>query len=400
MKRRGQRSSTPPSPVGNTQLAAPSLEFYCGGMLFYDGPGSDLFRMLEQLEAIEELLRARSPVKARMALILLDALTDAVVFRRLQQIYEAAEEPWFRRNMPQLSRQQRFEARQNFNRRIEIVRKPTELDRWFGDGEPFIAGPDAEILKIGHRFRNAAYHEDAHNPHVVDSITRVLFGAVARLVACTQQPGVAVGSVSRPRLERLSNWGYESGPMLELRAAADAITETFVSALAVDPCELRETFADDLEARAESLRSDVGFLAEGGMEPGKIIEGVELWSQYGADEELLELQAQFDPFVVAEAAGLKEPSQELVAQTQQALVRYRERMEELEREHKQRVSLELIDAAVATSGRLRRLRESHKILAAYYEIDRSLTELEGYVHEAVLALDRHIQQQIDLARGK
>ena len=129
--------------------------------------------------------------------------------------------------------------------------------------------------------------------------------------------------------------------MLEFRAAADAVTEEFAADLSVDALEFRETLADDLEARVESLRSDVRFLAESGTDPAKIVEGVELWSQYGADEELLDLQAQFDPFVVAEAAGLDEPTDDLVEQTQKALVRYRERMEELEHEHEQRVSLDL-----------------------------------------------------------
>ena len=69
---------------------------------------------------------------------------------------------------------------------------------------------DAAILKIGHNFRNAAYHEDAHNPYVVDSVARVLFGAVARLVARMQRPGVAVGVVSQPRLDRLLRWGLRA----------------------------------------------------------------------------------------------------------------------------------------------------------------------------------------------
>jgi hypothetical protein len=36
----------------------------------------------------------------------------------------------------------------------------------------------------------------------------------------------------------------------------------------------------------------------------------------------------------------------------------------------------------------------------HHAVDESLSELEGYVHEAVLTLDRETQHQIDLTRGR
>jgi len=75
-------------------------------------------------------------------------------------------------------------------------------------------------------------------------------------------------------------------------------------------------------------------------------------------------------------------------------------MDELEREHKQRVSLALIGRATQVATRLRRLTDASRILVAYHDVDEPLTELERYVLEAVMALDREIQHQIDIARGK
>ena len=178
-------------------------------------PGGDLFLALEQLEAIRELLRVRSPVKDRMALILLDALGDALLFRRLERIYEATEEPFLRHKMPRFSRRDRFAARQRFSRRVEIARQVTELDRWVGDGDELISASDGAILKVGHSYRNGAYHEGALNATVTAAIARVLFGAVARLVARSERPGVAVGSLSDRRIEQLAAWGYDTGRMLE-----------------------------------------------------------------------------------------------------------------------------------------------------------------------------------------
>jgi hypothetical protein len=188
--------------------------------------------------------------------------------------------------------------------------------------------------------------------------------------------------------------------MLELIGAAVAATDRFINELSIDVADLRELLADDLESRVEALRSDVAFLAESGVPPATIIEGVELWSQYGADEELLELQAQFDPFAIYEASERGESREELAARAEAATKRYRERQEELEREHKQRVSLELLDRAAGIATRLRTMSDPAKILVAYHDVERPLSELEDYVDEAVRALDREIQRQIDLARGK
>ena len=369
-------------------------------MRYHQGPGGDVFLALEQLEAISDLLQAKTPVKDGMALILLDGLADALLFRRLEQVYAATEEPFLRHKMPRLTRQDRYVARQRFNRRVEIARRVTELDRWHGDGEPLIDDSDAAILKICHGYRNGAYHEGALNPLVTAAIARVLFGAVARLVGRSQDPGVAVGSISDRRIARMADWGYETGRMLELREAAVAVTDRFISELAVDVTELRELLADDLESRIESLRSDVAFLAESGIPPATIIEGVELRSHYGADEELLELQAQFDPFAIYEASERGESREELAARAEAATKRYRERQEELERAHKRRVSLDLLDRAMRTAARLKTISDTTRILVAYHDVERPLNELEEYVDEAVRALDREIQHQIDLARGK
>lgn len=161
--------------------------------------------------------------------------------------------------------------------------------------------------------------------------------------------------------------------MLNVRAAADAVAERFVSELPVRSADLREVFADDLEERAESLRDGVRFLADNTVsDPAKIVEGAELSAYYSADEELLELQDQFDLFALVES-GVTEPSEEWIKRAQEAMVRHRERMNELERQHNQRVTLGLIDRA---------------------------STLEGYVEEAVFAVDREIQRQIDIAGGK
>lgn len=362
-------------------------------------PALDLFRQLEQLEAIYDLLAAESIARAQMALILLDGLADSLIYQRLTRLYEATEDFFLRRSMPRFTQRDREIARQRFNRRVEIAAQ-TELKSFFGESPRLLTEPEAAILKVAHRYRNSAYHEGAHHAGAVSSIARTLFVVVARMIARTHPEGYMVGSIPPSRIAQLRGWGYETGPGLRVRQAAEGVCDHFSSEFEVDPLAVRETLADDLEARVASVRKDVQWLRERGVDADQIVEGIELEAHYGADEELLDLRAKLDPVALAEESGYGEPSQEKIEQMEAALVRLRERMVELEREHKRRVTLGLLERTRRVASHLRSGSETHRILGAYSEVERPLAELERYVEQAVLIIDREIERRRDLERGK
>ena len=362
-------------------------------------PASDLFLHLEQLEAIRDLLAAGSAARAQMALILLDGLADALVFRRLSRLYEATEDFFLKRTMPRFTTQDRAIARQRFNRRVEIAAQ-TELNSFFGESPRLLTEPEAVILKVAHRYRNSAYHEGAHHARVAASIAQALFEVVAEMVVRTHPDGWMVGSIPPSRIAQLRSWGYETGSGLQVRQAAEAVCSRFTSDLEADAIVVRELFADDLGVRIDKVQRDVDWLRQNGVDADKIIEGVELEAHYGADEELLNLQAKLDPLALAEESGYGELNQGQLDRTEAALAQLRERMEELEREHRRRVTLGLLERAEREASHLRKMNEMHRILETYAAVERPLAELERYVEQAVMIIDRAIQHQIDLERGK
>lgn len=362
----------------------------------------DLFLGFEQLEVIRDLLLSGSPVRARMALILLDGLADAMLFRRLEDLYDASEMPVARKlwKMPHYTRKTRLRARQYFSRRVELARQ--RVPSLFGNEAEWLSDDDATVLRVCHSYRNVAYHEDSHNPNVISSIARMQFGVVARLLAHMQPSGVMRSLPSETRVQQLAEWGYEPGTWLNDREAADAVANHLSGAVALDTSLLSVTFADDLEDRADALREDVRFLSENAVdEPERLIEGAELATFYSADEELLELQDQFDPYWLggdqSESGGV---SQESMDRVFAAVNRHYERMNELERQHTRRVTLRLIDEATETAERLRSMTEPTRMLVTYREVDFPLSELESYVGQVVEAVDREIERQDDIRRGK
>jgi hypothetical protein len=75
-------------------------------------------------------------------------------------------------------------------------------------------------------------------------------------------------------------------------------------------------------------------------------------------------------------------------------------MDELEKAHTPRVTLALLAEGDGAAARVRRTTDATRSLVTYHGFDQRLSELEQYVYEAVVVVDREIQHQIDLARGK
>jgi hypothetical protein len=144
-------------------------------------PANDRFFLgLEQLEVCRELLLADTPAKARMAVILLDGLVDAILYRHLVDLYRASEEPFTRVEMPRYPRKLRREAKMQFGVRIELAAQTTYWDKIWRDGKTLVDDLDRAVLSVGHSYRNDAYHRDRHNAAVTDLVGKVLFAAVAR----------------------------------------------------------------------------------------------------------------------------------------------------------------------------------------------------------------------------
>ena len=122
------------------------------------------FRLIvEQLEVSRQLILSKSLFKARMAIILLDNIADVLLYRRTSEMF--ADDDFAKKVLPQqFPRQLRKEAWKNFHIRLGLEKSDRP-----------ILPTDSVILGIGHRYRNAAYHKDEHNPAVTTMLARIIF---------------------------------------------------------------------------------------------------------------------------------------------------------------------------------------------------------------------------------
>jgi hypothetical protein len=356
---------------------------------------------LKQLGVCRELLLDGSSAKARMALILLDALADSLIYRRLQSLYGISEQRFAPQGPRVYSTKQRRQAKMNFERRVELAQDSFPPGGLTWDEGPILDELDAAIVLVGHSYRKDAHHHDTHNPAVIGPIGRVMFAAVARMFTRSQPAGLYVG-YSRVRLDALAAHGIEDDRTRRMTPrdyAAQGAARTLVG-LELGEAELAAALTADLEARADQAVEDAEFLPLDPDELNEALARYELWIKHSADEDFIELLRQMDPAARAVVGKLETIPQAYFREAEQAERDLHTRIAEIERTERPTANLGLIDTARNVAGRLRDETELALLLAEYHETDRELRVLEECLLMGVEEWDRRLQLADDLRRGK
>jgi hypothetical protein len=359
-----------------------------------------MLRGLEQLGVCRELLLDGSPVKARMALILLDGSADSLIYRRLQSLYETSEQRFA--TGPRLySTKQRKQARMKFGERVELAQDSFSPGGLTWDEGPILDELDAAIVLVGHSYRADAHHRDTHNPAVIGPLGRVMFGAVARMFTRSQPAALYVGYSTAWRQE-LAAYGIEGGRGLEWTPrdyAAEGAARMLVG-LEISASELAAALADDLEARADQAVEDADFLPLDRNDLNVALAWYELWIKHSADEDFIEFLRLMDPAARAYREKLESVPELYLHQAQKAEADLRARIVELERIERPTANVDLIDTSRSVAGRLRAETELAALLGGYHDADRTLRVLEECLLMGVEEWDRRLQLEEDIRRGK
>jgi len=79
----------------------------------------------EQLAVCRELLLSASTPKQRMAVILLDSLADALLWRLMEETFLYSDRAWFSHLLPQYPTRKREKMRRHFSERLRLARDPS-----------------------------------------------------------------------------------------------------------------------------------------------------------------------------------------------------------------------------------------------------------------------------------
>ena len=364
---------------------------------------------VEQLQVAHELLADSTVAKGRTALVTIDNLAHLLLHRHAKAIFAAGEASRWARHKRYAKKEQR-KILGDFNRMVNLAMQESDAPSWRST-QRILDDSDATVLRVGHTYRNNAYHEDRHNPALLPLLAVLYAHAVGRAFVRYHE-GMGRHSIEPERAEEVAAYGYDppadslmrSTRMFDFEDAAQTITRRLAGMTTVDENGLREWLADDIVARSDRCGRLMAAVVSDGMDLERV-EWIFFWSQFwaehAADERWLELEDERDELAARlPARGDRELSEEdraILADHQWASEAYAERAHELQRGFKPTVKIADASRLARIGEALRTARDVPSLLTRYEQLDLKVENLERAVGEVVSAHAALVDAAVDIA---
>jgi hypothetical protein len=363
--------------------------------------GQRFLRFVEQLEQAVSLLETQRVALQWMGLVALDNLAEGLLFRHLEQVFLASDEPtWVEHRT--FSAPERRAARERFNKRVALAAEKLKsvMPVYFPD--PILDTHDAVVFRVAHHYRNPIYHQDRHNPTLIHPVGRLYAQAVGRAFIRSHRWGLGIYS-SPTFMKEIARLGWQGrgDVVFEPREAAEAIMSRICDPLTVDGAVLRSELADDIAYRCDVLDEDITSLRRDAyIDVGEFLIQVQDWAANRGDEEMLRLQKEHRELArQAEVAGASDQAIQVAMRDIE-----RKQWDHLfgpNRQVRTRVDLQSHNKIRRKSERLRSWRSSEaRLLERYQQLDDDLQLLEAAIDMMMRETDRRAWAEEDLARGR
>jgi hypothetical protein len=357
-------------------------------------------RFIEQLQHAVSMLRSGRIALQCMALVAIDNLAEGLLFRHLEHVFLVSDEPTWVEHREFPARERRA-AREQFNKRVELAAEKLQTVMPVYFPEPILDPHDALVFRVAHHYRNPIYHQDRHNPTLIDPVGRLYAQAVGRAFVRSHPDGWAV--FSPPGfMQEIARFGSQSGELGAFwpRQAAKQIMASICDPLTVDGAVLRREMADDISFRCDVIDDALTTLRRDAfIDLDEFLALIQDWAANRGDEEMLRLQAEHrmlgkrlnatatsDPKVVAAMRDIEHQQWTHVFGSGRKL--------------ETRINLKSHLAIRQKGERLRGARSSEAwILERYRQLDDDLQFFEAAIHMMMRETDRHTWAEQDRARG-
>ena len=315
-------------------------------------------KYIEQLEEAGRLLDKGTPTYARLALMLLDNLADVFMFTRIRHEFAFDSRSW-RVGPPKYSAEKRKKIMAKFAKKVSFLFAELQvLD--FDDGE---------ILKVGHQFRNEAYHRGEVREAIILDVVKSYLGVVGRLIPLLWTGSYAYSGDEVPRF--LEKYGLDASHIDE-----DILGTLCTSILSGRTCtaeELAGTLSQDLLRRVEDFLEGLDILAQDGYIGGpseEVLKGLQ-FHQYFLEEYQAPDGNDHDSFV-----------------------KYHKDRKEWLKAYRPPVTLAVIEHWKRKAERIHKCSRPGASLRDYSNLDRDIHPLEDLVDEAIA----YCEMEIDMHR--
>ena len=310
---------------------------------------------IEQLEIAAELLDKNSPTGARLSLFLLDNLAELLMYNSVRMEF-AWDDQFASVRPPKCSANKRRKIMDYFNDKVNFLVEEKKLDY---DQE--------QVLKLGHRLRNEAYHNGILREYIIIPITRAYLQTVCELL-----PTLWIGSYSYTNHNEVKDFlkKYDENFGDIDHDSLRQICQIILKGRECEVSQLALAVSDDLINRVEETIEGLEYLSSNGQKksPDEILK----WMQFREETDI--------EFGVVKS---DEEFRELWKKVEQALSVFRPK-----------VTLRTLESWKRKAERIKLEASSGVISAKFQEIDQPFLKIENFVSEAVFEYDEYINSQM------
>lgn len=401
------RQRRPPCSAGERRRRCPVPVRRSCVMASRDHDLVDEFLMVvDQLEVCRTLLREGNPVRGRMALILLDNLADILLHRRCRDILAVTPHLLGGTRQLRTAKDLRW-----FHDRLAFVREP----QWVTSGSgkaPFLAAGDAAVLLVAHRYRNAAYHQDDHNPATITTLATILFKTVAQMWSRLSAGHWSLGVYGPQMAEQLApldrygaveQGGFRGSSGIHWGNASTRIAADLSDGLEVALPDAVSVFCADIEDRLDELAGMIE--SEVGAASLREVDGQLAWKEFldkaDGDKEIRRLRKlRAAPIRERLSGQWSAPTADEIEVDEQCRRAIWARMMELWPSFTPTATTALLDERLGILAALAGSASEADLLERYEGFDRRLADVEDYVELLRREWEIAVQAEIDWERGK
>jgi hypothetical protein len=311
---------------------------------------------IEQFELAASLLDEESPTKARLALVLVDNVTELIMYRKAR--YEFARDAsscfWETQEYPE-------------NKRDRVL-------RYFGDKVNFLANDagvmsleKTRIIRASHYLRNEAYHTGRIRDDIIRPVTLTYFSFACRMYAQLWRGSYIYSDRSQVK-EFLERFGFASRPLDErtLRAILNKVRASRQCPVE----ELALSVSEHLTGRIEEALRGLRYVAGN--------------SDEHMDDMLKRMQFREQK---------SNTGHQLAESHEEFLEIHRKREAELF-DYTPDVHLQKLRTWLNQARNIRARRTPESVLGRFWQIDKQIASIAELIEETVYEVDEDINAQV------
>lgn len=324
------------------------------------------YTCIEQLDLAAHQLEERNPSYARFALILTDNVVELIIHGVCSHEL-SYDDMWIKLDKPRFTPEQRSDALgQRFDRKVKLCKSIGK-----------ISSDQSDAIQICHKYRNELYHAGLRYNDIVWDIAWVYHDiAITLLETVFPDRSWYSGATVSPAVEKHAGKGG-----VKVFSKMSEVAESLRHSKPIRHKTLPATLSEAAVKRTNETAESLDFLVTD--DPQKRPE----------DETVEDLQ--FYDYIRSEEPLVKEIWGKVKTHKQRAAA-----VNFIREIWKPKHTSNPLPAFREQAGKIGKRRKELDAMKEFERFKSEFAFFSGLVEEAAIALDQHIQHQIDIARGK